>query len=280
VHDALLYAVDSSWHCLLGLWVDIRYFELLIERAAVMGYLQEHSLEPGPYTGIHVLEILVEAKHYNRYLLSLIKKWQQPNFNILDFGAGIGTFALQLLRQGIQVTCIEPEPELCVRLRKAGLTVATELSGIRDESLDMIYTFNVLEHIPDDSAILQILASKLKPCGILLIYVPAFMILYSSFDRDIGHLRRYRSRNLVSLVKTAGLRVIDARYADCMGFAMALFFRAFGLEKGSVSRRAVKFYDRVLFPLSRVGDVVLHRWIGKNLVLVAIKDPSPQPASL
>lgn len=227
------------------------------------------------YSGVQVLEVLREAKNYNDYLMSLIEKRRRSDFKIMDFGAGVGTFALPLLKKGADVICIEPDLELGARLRNAGATVATGLSDIRDESLDMIYTFNVLEHIPDDNDALRILATKLRPHGILLIYVPAFMVLYSSFDRDIGHLRRYRRGNLMDLVNAAGLRVIEARYADSAGFMAALAYRLLGLGQGSVRGGAVKFYDRIIFPLSRIGDMALDRWIGKNLVLVAEKDVLP-----
>jgi SAM-dependent methyltransferase len=228
--------------------------------------------KPGPYSGVRVLEILAEAKNYNRYLASLIEKRLGPNDKILDFGAGVGTFALPLVRQGRDVTGVEPDVQLAARLRDGGLTVSAGLSEIRDESIDLIYTFNVLEHIADDGGALRALARKLRPSGRLVIYVPAFMVLYSSFDHQIGHLRRYRRRGLVNLVRAAGLQVVDARYADSVGFLAALLFRALGRKEASVSRKAVDFYDRILFPLSRVADEALHRWIGKNLVVVAERD--------
>jgi 2-polyprenyl-3-methyl-5-hydroxy-6-metoxy-1,4-benzoquinol methylase len=229
------------------------------------------------YPGIRILEILEDAKNYNCYLISLIEKIRKPYFSLLDFGSGVGTFALPLSRQGVDIICIEPDDELRGRLQKSGVTVVTKLSSIRNESLDMIYTFNVLEHIPDDGATLQELANKLKPSGILLIYVPAFMVLYSSFDRDIGHLRRYRRRSLINLVNATGLRVIDAHYVDCIGFGVVLLLRALGLEKDILSQRKVKFYDRVLFPLSRICDIFFHHLVGKNIVLISVKDPTPSP---
>jgi SAM-dependent methyltransferase len=232
----------------------------------------EDPQKPGPYSGVRVLEILAEAKNYNRYLASLIEKRLGPNDTILDFGAGVGTFALPLVRQGRDVTGVEPDAQLAARLRDAGLAVTTGLSEVHDESIDLIYTFNVLEHIAEDGAALRALARKLRPSGRLLIYVPAFMVLYSSFDQEIGHLRRYRRRGLVNLVRAAGLQVVDARYADSVGFLAALLFRVLGRKEASVSRKAVDFYDRILFPLSRLADAALHRWIGKNLVVVAERD--------
>src|SRR5262252_67833 len=144
------------------------------------------------YPGISVLEVMVEAKNYNHYLASLIDIHLQLNFRVLDFGAGAGTFALPLLRRGVELTCVETDATLGARLRDAGATVVVGLDDIPDESMDLIYTLNVLEHISDDAAAVRALSTKLKSGGTLLVYVPAFEILYSLFDAEIGHLRRYR----------------------------------------------------------------------------------------
>jgi SAM-dependent methyltransferase len=222
------------------------------------------------YRGTSVLEVMVEAKNYNRYLASLIDSHLQPHFRVLDFGAGAGTFALPLLRRGIEVVCVEPDAVLGTRLRDAGVTVAVGLDEVADESMDLIYTLNVLEHIPDDAGTLQALSTKLKSDGTLLVYVPAFEILYSSFDAQIGHLRRYRRGTLANLVGAARLQVTEARYADSAGFLAAVLFRVIG-HGGSINRRAIKFYDLTVFPLSRIADKLLSRWIGKNVIIVAKK---------
>lgn len=224
-----------------------------------------------PYAGRENLEVMQEAENYNRYLLSLIFRHVRPNVRVADFGAGAGTFAVPLRERGVDVLCVEPDPGLQGELRRAGLRVCGDLRGIADASLDLIYTFNVLEHIADDRGTLRALAGKLKSGGKLLIYVPAFPVLFTAMDRKVGHLRRYRRAPLMALVRDAGLTVEEARYADSLGFFATLAYRALGRADGSIDRRALRAYDRLAFPLSRSCDCLLSVWIGKNLMVVASK---------
>jgi SAM-dependent methyltransferase len=222
-----------------------------------------------PYSGAEVLEVMKEAKKYNYYLASQIDRHLQPQFKVLDFGAGAGTFTLPLLRNSVDVICVEPDTALGARLRDAGANVVVGLDDVADHSLDLIYTFNVLEHIADDVGTVHALSMKLKPGGTLIVYVPAFNILYSSFDARIGHLRRYRRGTLASLVLAAGLQVLELHYVDSIGFVAALVFRAFiGAE---LNRTMVKLYDRFCFPLSITADKALSNVIGKNVMVVAKK---------
>ena len=224
-----------------------------------------------PYSGPDVLEVLSEAENYNLYLRSLIDVHLSPGMKVVDFGAGAGTFALPLLQEGVDLVCIEPDAVLGARLRDAGANVVVGLHEIPDESIDFIYTLNVLEHIADDLTTVRALAAKLRSGGTLLIYVPAFQLLFSSFDRKIGHLRRYRRRGLASLVTAAGLRVTTLRYADSAGFLIALLYRLLRRADGNISLRAVQLYDRVVFPISKVMDLILSQSIGKNVLLVSQK---------
>jgi len=215
------------------------------------------------------LEVMEEAVRYNRFLLGLVQPLAAAGRRVLDFGAGSGTFAQPLRAQGADVVCVEPDPQLRLRLAEKSLRVVTDLREVEGGSIDLAYSFNVLEHIEDDAAALAALARVLRPGGRLVLYVPAFMVLYSAMDRRVGHLRRYRKRALARLVEGAGLAVEDVRYADSLGFVAALAFRAVGSRSGELSRGAVRFYDRWLFPASRALDACLAPLAGKNLVLRA-----------
>ena len=221
------------------------------------------------YTGAENLEVMREAVNYNAWLLRLIQDQAKPGARVLDFGAGAGTFAAPLRQAGLGMTCLEPDAALGTMLRAQGLSVVSGPEQVADDTFDLIYSLNVLEHIEDDVGALSAIFPKLKPGGRLLIYVPAFQVLFGSMDRKVGHLRRYRRGELARKIHTAGFQVESARYADSLGFFAALALRLLDNGTGNLNPALVRLYDRVAFPLSRLLDRVCWPLFGKNVTIVA-----------
>ena len=182
-----------------------------------------------------------------------------------------GTFALALAAEGLDVSCVEPDPRQSRVIAEGGLSVVATADELPDASLDYIYSLNVLEHIDDDSAAATTWVRKLKPGGRMLIYVPAFQVLFSSLDRLVEHRRRYRRGTLADVMQSAGLRVDRVRYADSAGFFATLAFKAIGNDRGTINRRALVMFDRYAFPLGRIADRALDRIVGKNVVLTGVR---------
>jgi SAM-dependent methyltransferase len=225
---------------------------------------------PIRYEGTANLEAMAEARNYNRYLAGLVTSWVKPESAVADFGAGIGTFAALVRPLVARLICIEPDPDQSQRLQAQGFEALSSLASVPDHSLDLIYTLNVLEHIPDDQAALREIQKKLREGGRLLVYVPAWPVLFSDMDRLVGHVRRYRLKELTEKVVAAGFDVQIARYADCAGFFATLAYRLQGRGGGRLSPAAVATYDRYVFPVSKVLDGAgASRLVGKNAFVVA-----------
>ena len=237
-----------------------------------MGAVSENA--QNSYSGVDVLETLEEAANYNRYLAGLVVNRSTSGDRVIDFGAGTGTFAGLIESYGRTVSCIEIDPRLRSKLSSAGYQTYGAVDDLPPAGADVIYSFNVLEHIEDDSKAVQDLFGALKPGGLLILYVPALDMLMSSFDRRVGHLRRYRLPGLKKIVHEAGFDIIDARYADSLGVAAGLAYKLIDNGKGEISGTSVAIYDRVVFPLSRICDTVLHPFFGKNALVVGQKPRS------
>lgn len=221
------------------------------------------------YTGTDNLELMAAAVKYNQFLIDAVRAHAPTRGTILDIGAGLGTFAVALKADGFAVRCVESDPRQAGLIAAKGLDVVSSVQAVPDDSIDYLYSLNVLEHIGDDVGALRRWRRKLKPGGVALIYVPAFPLLFSSMDRKVGHFRRYRRAELVEKLRAAGFQVARARYVDCLGFFAALLFRIIGDETGHFNRRALIAFDRVIFPISATLDLALSRVFGKNLLVVA-----------
>jgi len=222
------------------------------------------------YSGVENLEAMKHARNYNRFLLDLVRS-NLVGDDILDLGAGTGIFALPLRTAGVAVACVEPDSRLRNDLSTSGLTAYVDIADVPVSSVDCIYSMNVLEHIEDDRATLAAICERIRPGGRVIIYVPAFDLLYSKMDALVGHHRRYRRKDLVAKMRDAGFQIDTATYVDSLGFFLALVYRWIGNDAGVISAGSVKIYDRFLFPLSRILDRVLLGSFGKNLLVVGTR---------
>lgn len=226
------------------------------------------------YPGRDNLQAMSGADHYNKRLCDIVRRSARGNESkgkILDFGAGMGTYARLLRERGLAVDCLEPDEQYARSLREAGFWVCEDLASLR-ETYEVIYAMNVLEHIEDDKEVFAALAGRLNPGGRMIVHVPAFKILFSSMDRVVGHHRRYRAGELRQYSAQFGLTIRTCRYCDPLGFFASLLFRLAGDESGVISARSVKVYDRTAFRIGTVLEPLTGRLFGKNVLLVAVRD--------
>jgi len=224
------------------------------------------------YTGRDCLEAMKEAYRYNSFLVSLALDLNlKPNAEILDIGAGMGLYAEMLRNKGYNITCVEPDLMLAKILQQKGFKVYASIHEI-ENLFDFMYAFNVLEHIENDTEELSVWKKKLKEDGKLLIYVPAFKVLFSSMDKKVGHFRRYTRKKLTEKTTKADLKIVKtAKYADSIGFFVTLIYKLIGDRNGTINIKSLIFYDRFLFPISRFCDTFFKKIFGKNVYIIVKK---------
>jgi SAM-dependent methyltransferase len=223
------------------------------------------------YTGQDNLEAMAAAANYNAFLQKLAQDHIPSKHALcLDFGAGTGTFAELLRKAGYKsIECVEPDESQTKILNDKGFTVHQSLDNVADASIDVVYLFNVLEHIESDLDMVQQIARKLNKNGRLLIYVPAFNHLFSSMDKKVGHYRRYTRRMLNGIVKKSGLNVVKNTYHDPLGYFATLAYKYAGNKQGDLDPKKLSFYDKFIFPLNKVIEPLTGRLFGKNVFIVA-----------
>lgn len=228
------------------------------------------SAGPSAYNASRELEVLSNTPVSTRIILDELLPHVGPR--VLEVGAGLGLVTEQLVAAGRTVTALEPDPSLHERIgaRGEGATVrnATLVSSGLEGPFDTVLYVNVLEHIEDDAAELAAARGILGTGGNIVIFVPAMPSLWGTMDAVSGHFRRYRRRELATVMHAAGLRPVVMRNFDPVGIAPYwLAYRV--LRRRVLGGAAVGAYDKVIIPASRaVSRLTRGRGPGKNLIAV------------
>lgn len=224
------------------------------------------------------LDTFALAANWKAYFSDLLGDYIRGD--VLEVGAGIGETTRALRKPSTRAgaaaarvtswTCIEPDAQLAARLRASDVP-ATVITGTLGDlpagaSFDCILYIDVLEHIADDRAELRASAGRLRCGGSLIVLSPAFDILFSDFDRAVGHYRRYTKRSIAAAFP-AELRAERVFYADALGALLSLANRLL-LRQAMPSPDQVRFWDRRVVPVSRVIDRLVHRWFGRSVIAV------------
>jgi hypothetical protein len=84
---------------------------------------------------------------------------------------------------------------------------------------------DVLEHVENDLNLLQLSLQEAKPGATILITVPAFQSLWSPHDVYLEHFRRYKLKEVVSLVEKCELTVMRSCYLFSFLFPFVWIYR-------------------------------------------------------
>jgi len=76
-----------------------------------------------------------------------------------------------------------------------------------DATFDLVCALDIIEHVDDDDSALSELSRVVKTGGVLLISIPLYPALWTSFDDFVGHRRRYEPPQLLSKLTRNALRV-------------------------------------------------------------------------
>lgn len=82
----------------------------------------------------------------------------------------------------------------------------------RDGAFELVGSFDVLEHIPDDTTALREQRRVAKPTAAVVAAVPADPRLWSAHDEAVGHQRRYTLSSFDRLARAADLDVHRRSY--------------------------------------------------------------------
>ncbi len=112
--------------------------------------------------------------------LALINSFNSSDKKLLDIGSGTGDFLSTCKNKGWNVFGVEPSKEARIISESKDVKAVADLSLLKEASFDIITLWHVLEHVENLLEYIEILKTKLKPEGVLIIAVPN----YKSFDAN------------------------------------------------------------------------------------------------
>lgn len=165
----------------------------------------------------------------------------------LDCGAGSGRFAKEM-ETHCRVLVLDDHEEALRLLRTRFrpdqiLSLAGDQVPLPDASLDYVTALDVLEHTPDDQAVVQGFRRLLKPGGVALVTVPAGMALWSDWDVALHHYRRYSRPQLKALFPDAQWELLHVNYTNVAVYPAVWFVRKW--QKWLLREKTARFEDKL-----------------------------------
>lgn len=144
---------------------------------------------------------------------SFLQKWIAPEHAVLDLGCGDGEF-LTLICCARRVG-VDGNPDTSSYLDSAiefHQGDVRDLSFLPENSLDVVFTSNVIEHLPTKSDVKQMVLEArrvLKPGGHFIALGPNLRFLPGAYWDFWDHHTPITDRSLAELLKTLDFRIVN-----------------------------------------------------------------------
>ena len=224
---------------------------------------------------------IINSKNFTyRFLIETLDKYDFKKKKVLDIGCGSGTIDFYLAKNGSSVLGIdisENAIKKCKessRILKLDRDLTFKVVNFPNESVnqkfDLVICAEVLEHLKDDVMALRKIKKMLKPKGISIISVPSSNAplyrwgLASSFDKEVGHLRRYSVGVLSTKLINEGLEVIETKKIEGL-------LRNFLFLNRNASK-TIRFLRSYLSDATTMFDKLFISLFGESNIIIVVRN--------
>lgn len=163
-------------------------------------------------------------------VMKLLQTHCPPPGRLAEGGIGSGRNLVEFAGMGYTVTGFDVMPEAVEHVRNRGIDdVRVHDLGspwpVEAQSLRAVILLDVLEHVEDPIRVLRHAWDSLESGGAVIATVPAHPWLYSRWDEQLGHFRRYTVREFRRHATEAGFRVEWLKYWNSFTMPAAVAVR-------------------------------------------------------
>ena len=219
------------------------------------------------------LKYFDRSKNFRNYQLSLFKKYLRGE--IAEVGPGNGGNLSGYLNFPKKIDLYEPSKNLFSKLKEnfkknKKINFFNKTLNKSKKKYDAILYLDVLEHIKNDRIEIIKAIKLLKKDGYLIINVPAFSFLYSEFDKDVGHFRRYSKSDFKKVLVGLDFKKVNFVYYDCVGFLLSLLSKILISNYKKNFEKKINFWNSIIW-ISKIFDLITFRFFGKSLLVIIKK---------
>lgn len=232
--------------------------------------------------GFETLDVIADANRFNEWMFKTIAK--QTSGEILEIGSGIGNISNFFVENGATISTSDMRGEYCEILKKkfqhyVNFKGAYQIDIVDPDfktkhkhlygTFDSVFALNIIEHVENDDLAVKNCLQLLKPGGTLVILVPAFMCLFNSFDKELGHFRRYNRKNLNVLFRQSNIEITYSKYFNLIGI-LGWWVSGNLMKKKNIPSGQMKLYNS-LVGIFKLIDMLSNRFAGLSVILAGTK---------
>lgn len=160
-----------------------------------------------------------DIRSFKERLIYLEKYFQKPK-TLLEIGSNTGTFLKTAVNKGWKVTGIEPNKKICNEFINNNKNIKIyntffdkKFVSKHKKKYDLIYSSDVIEHVPDPVEFMSLAKRLLKKDGFIVTITPDFdNILSKLFQiKPTEHLIYLNRKNILELYKKSKLNILEVK---------------------------------------------------------------------
>ena len=210
----------------------------------------------------------------NKVIVDEVAKLANPN--ILDVGCGRGIVTASIHKAGYKIRGVELGIARPIT-KDVDIYYATDVFDLPSEIKGQINTvtlFDVIEHIETPEAFIKNIIKAYPSVHTVIVTVPAREELWSNYDVNYGHYRRYTLDTIEKCMNDCGLKVQHKQYFFHVLYIMLYINKQLNRNRNTILKAPegvfAKWMHKLIGACLYVEAKILPKWVyGTSVICVA-----------